>query len=351
MFGSRGRVGNVVGYQREGKKLMRSLPTSVKNPRTVDQTITRLAFSTASKMAQHLRGIVDHSFQGVKYGQTSVNHFTSLLSKELRTFLAGVNASSPSVAPFGTAPVLPLSASGIGCAARALVSKGDLKGMPYELSDDASDGRLYIGNAILNMSNALTVTLADYESVFGVPMTDQVTIIEGHPEELDYISEEELFFGVRFDWLRWNIKQDTPLTTTIFVEGDVSGECKLNSAILDMERTDPRVLNVLFEVKSNTPDQLAMYSGSAASPKDIFGHVAAADVSHAAVIVSRFENNAWRRSTSRLVLTQRRITQSAVSYEEEYGYNDVASVIALAAPTKDAAENEYLNKKKGTGVA
>lgn len=346
MFGSRGRVGNVIGYSRDGKKLMRSTPTSVKNPQTQNQMIQRICFATASKMAQHIRGIVDHSFQGVKYGQTSVNHFTSKLAKELQSNVKGALAGSSSELPFKNAPILPLSAAGIGCGAAALVSSGDLKAMPYQLSDDTNGG-LLVGNAgAVTVSTGLTVTVAEYESVFGVPASDQVTIIEGYPVELDYISEDQLFEGVRFDFLRWNIKADVDPAATIFVANSGhTGELLLNPAILDMERTDPRVLNLIFVVVED--EQLGIVTGSSTSDAgNVFGTGLAKDVCLAAVITSRYENYAWRRSTSRLVRTPLYTPTSGIQIQDYWGFNDIEDVLALATTTKSVSENEYLNKKK-----
>lgn len=350
MFGSRGRVGNVIGYSRDGKKLMRSTPTNVKNPQTQNQMIMRICFATASKMAQHIRGIVDHSFQGVKYGQTSVNHFTSKLAKELQTYVKDALAGSSSELPFKNAPILPLSAAGIGCGAAALVSSGDLKAMPYQLSDD-NNGGLLVGNDV-TVTAVGSATVADYESIFGVPASDQVTIIEGFPVKLDYISEDQLFEGVRFDFLRWNIKADVDPTTALFISGQQAPEHLLNPDVLDMERTDPRVLNLIFAPISVGSEQMSIVTGSSTTDAgNVFGTGLAKDVCLAAVIVSRYENNAWRRSTSRLVRTPLYTPTTGVQIQDYWGYNDIEDVLALATPTKSVSEDEYLNKKKAAGVA
>lgn len=343
MYGSRGRVGNVIGYSREGEKLMRSKPVNVKNPQTQNQMIQRVCFATASKMAQHIRGIVDHSFQGVKYGQTSVNHFTSKLAKELQSYVKDALAGSASVAPFGTAPVLPLGAAGIGAGATALISSGDLKGMKFALGDDTSEGFLYLGENVAQSANLASFTLADYEAIFGVPASDQVTIIEGVPTALDYISETQLFYGARFDYLRWNIKKDAPSETALFVAGTGTGEFKMNPDVLDLERTDARVFNLIFEASTIESAPLMVTTAGAGN---IFGTGPAVDVCLAGVIVSRYEANVWRRSTCRLIRTPKLQVDTAVEYESEYAFNDIAEVLALATTAKSVSENEYLNKKK-----
>lgn len=342
---ARGRVGDTIFYRRDGKQISRMRPASVKNPQTDLQMLTRLAFSSASKTAQHLRGIIDHSFQGVAYGQKSVNHFVSKLAKEILAATKVALAGTASEAPFGTAPVLPFGAAGIGAGATALISSGDLKGMKFALTDDASAGLLYLGENVAQSANLATFTLADYEAIFGVPASDQVTIIEAMPTELDYISETQLFYGARFDYLRWNILNDAVSTSALFVAGAASGEFHLNPAVLDMERTDPRVLNLIFEASTVASEPLMV---TTAGDGNIFGTGAAVDVCLAGVIVSRYENNVWRRSTCRLVRTPKLQVDTAIEYQTEYAFNDVEQVLASATSSKEVPENEYLNKKKVT---
>lgn len=340
---ARGRVGDTIFYRRDGKQISRMRPASVKNPQTDLQMLTRLAFSSASKTAQHLRGIIDHSFQGVTYGQKSVNHFVSKLSKEILAATKVALAGTASEAPYGTAPVLPFGAAGIGSGATALISSGDLKGMKFALADDASEGFLLLGENLAQGAVLSAFTLANYEAIFGVPATDQVTILEAMPVELDYISETELFYGARFDYLRWNIRKDAPSNTALFVAGAGTGEFKLNPEVLDMERTDARVLNLIFSVSSNESAPLFVQTANAGN---IFGTGPAVHVCLAGVIVSRYENNAWRRSTCRLIRNPKPQVDTAVEFETEYAFNDVEQVLASAATTKEVSEAEYLNKKK-----
>lgn len=344
-------IGDVTFYRRNGVQVSRARIRQIANPRTDPQTITRLAFSTASKMGQHLRGILSHSFQGKKYGQPSINYFVSQLSKQLRSYILDSLSGSTSTSPFKCAPILPPTASGIGCGAEALISSGDLQGMPFALSDDNNGGLLVGVAGAVTVSTGLTVTVAEYADVFGVPASDQVTIVEGWPEDLEYISESEIFKGVRFDYLRWNILADVDPTAKLFVSGSQSGEVKLNPAILDMERTDPRVLNLIFAIVDN--EQLGVVTGSSTSDAgNVFGSGLAKDVCLAGVIVSRYETGVWRRSTCRLVRTPLYTPATALEIQDYWGFNDIESCMALAQPSTAApSEEEYLNKKKAEGVA
>lgn len=338
---NRGKLGDIVFKRLNGQSVQVPRVRNPHNPRTDAQSIQRIAFSSATKMAQCLRGIVDHSFQGIKYGQMSVNHFVSRLTKEIKES-ALTALDDVSAAPFGTAPILPYVASGVAPGASALVSNGDLRGMEFKLAG-TSEGGLIVGN-VVSASIMSVATVAEYESLFGVPPTDQVTILEAQPEELEYVSETELFYGARFDYLRWNLRQDIADSTLLFHAGASEGEYQLNPAALDMERTDPRVPNIVITVVS---DGLRLCTGSSTSNSgDVCGNGLASTVCLAGVIVSRYESGIWRRSVTRLARTPKTITQSAVSYEENYAWNDVRSVLELNVAEKNVPEDEYLNKKK-----
>lgn len=330
-------IGDVTFFRRNGEQISRARIRQIANPRTDAQTIRRLAFSSASKTAQQLRGIVDHSFQGIKYGQPSVNHFVSMLAKEIGSFMNG-SIADPLVAPFGTAPVLPYAAGGVAAGAKALVSSGDLEGIRFSILE-GSPGGLVIGNEGIS---DLDADVSGFEMIFGVPMSDQLTFIVGEPVELDYISETELFYGVRFYVRRINFKQNVDDSLLIF-STDSEGTHFNVGAIIDQERSDmPFVEGLRFTTGAG---RLICYSGSVSQRTDPTGNFPAESMCLAAVITSRYENNAWRRSTTRLAQTTKTITQSAVSYEQNYGYNDIMSTIELSVASKKAAEDRYLNKE------
>lgn len=336
---SRGKVGDLVFKRVNGKQVTVPRVRVISNPKTDAQVINRIAFSTASKTAQQLRGIVDHSFQGIPYGAASVNHFVSQLSKELSVaFMNGLSSTSL-VKPFGTAPVLPMAASGVGSGAPILVSRGDLQGYEYAISDDVNFGIIMAGQSdIIEVS-----ALSEWQQRFGVPYTDQTTIICSHAEELDYISDEELFYGVTFEVMRFNFRTDVDPSTSPFV-ATATNAWRLNPAVIDMERSDPRALNIdwIFQAQ-RVMIGMGWDDDSAEFTKDIFNRPIGT-MAGAAVICSRFENNVWRRSTARMFLAPEH--SDAASYKEDLGWNDAESVLTLARPSENVRESEYLNKKK-----
>lgn len=337
---ARKKLGDVVLSRRNGKQVAR-IRVTPRNPRTSGQLISRLALSSAAKTAQHLRTIVSHSFQGIQYGQASVNHFTSRLSKEIRGAMSAALTKGSLVSPFGTAPVLPFQAVAVAAGARALISSGDLPSVPFEF-DNGSPGGFLIGKpGIWATTPPSSIYASNYAEAIGVPITDQLTFVVGAPVELDYVSEEELFYGVRFAYARLNFLQDLNPNTPVFTETSAgSGYFHLNAAAVDVQRTTPSLLQAVFSQGQN--QSIAVLGPN---ETDITGTFRDVDVCLAACICSRFEAGAWRRSTTRFLQNMMRNPQTNVQFEQRYGYNDVASVLALADPTKAGIEDRFLNKE------
>lgn len=70
----RGKLGDIVFTRLNGKSVQRTrvVPS---NPKSEAQCKQRMVLHTLSTAASRFKVIVDHSFEGVKYGQTSTNHF------------------------------------------------------------------------------------------------------------------------------------------------------------------------------------------------------------------------------------------------------------------------------------
>lgn len=82
---SRKKLGGAVTYSADGKVIARSMPASVRNPRTSAQVLTRVILSTVSKSYSRLQGIVDHSFEGYKVGGKNQQRFNKVNADLLRT--------------------------------------------------------------------------------------------------------------------------------------------------------------------------------------------------------------------------------------------------------------------------
>lgn len=83
-----GRLGNAVGYvarngKGDGYAATRILAPTVTNPQTLAQMSQRMKLTPVQNFYRGLAGLLDHSWQGVKYGNPSRLHFYSQAMKKL----------------------------------------------------------------------------------------------------------------------------------------------------------------------------------------------------------------------------------------------------------------------------
>lgn len=79
---ARGSVGAVTYYVANGQQIAREKATEVKNPKSSAQAAQRMKMAPAQKFFEELSGIVNHSWQGVKYGNASRQKFMSEAMKQ-----------------------------------------------------------------------------------------------------------------------------------------------------------------------------------------------------------------------------------------------------------------------------
>lgn len=164
---ARGRVGSVVFSRRNGKQVESALPSKVANPKTVLQQRQRTAFATAMQAASALRKIIDHSFEGTKYGQPSISRFVRENVKFLSSAITG------NVANFNIK----------GVAAPQLneykISDGSLAGVNYSISTKGLG--IFMDVEELAKLSATITTQAAYEEclqLLGCVPGDQLTIVQ-----------------------------------------------------------------------------------------------------------------------------------------------------------------------------
>lgn len=75
---ARGKVGNLVGSVLNGQQVWRGYQPSVKNPNSLGQIAQRMKLTPAINFYNGLEGILDHSWQGTRYGSASRNRFMAL---------------------------------------------------------------------------------------------------------------------------------------------------------------------------------------------------------------------------------------------------------------------------------
>lgn len=128
---ARRKLGDVVMYRRNGKQVSR-IRVTPRNPRSQRQNYQRMVFATLTKMASSLSTIVNHSFEGVKVGGASLNHFVSI-----NTSMARAKAyAAGGIADNFPAGFLIKSAQGVACLP-ARISTGHLTPISQEFSESA----------------------------------------------------------------------------------------------------------------------------------------------------------------------------------------------------------------------
>lgn len=76
-----------------GKQVTKDRVTDVKNPRSAAQMKQRAIMATAMRGYSALKEICDHSFEGITYGQKSMNYFVAENARMIRAAAPSVNLS------------------------------------------------------------------------------------------------------------------------------------------------------------------------------------------------------------------------------------------------------------------
>ena len=156
--GVKGKVGDLVLSKNNGTQITRARNRYPKNPKTTKQAMQRMSFAALSTFYNAFENeVLNHSWQGVKYGGDSHNHFYKLaLSPEVKT---------PAVAK-GSMSYVPSNYP---------MSRGTLRSLKY--SHAMGDYREYGGKAI-KIITGLTTTSSI--SATGTTLEDFIDIISDY---------------------------------------------------------------------------------------------------------------------------------------------------------------------------
>ena len=331
--GARGKLAGASLQKGEGGTIMREIVTPT-NPKTLGQAIQRLAFSTAVRVAKALEMIVDHSFEGVKYGAASVRHFTKMAVPVIKQAILnpqivdGVKLVPALPMGYLTSNKTPMQI------AEFPISMGSLQGlnfgfnymhpgdpMPWRDCALAIDGFMNI-NADFTIENLKAA---------GVDTGAQITILFCNGEN-GVTDSKGVNFNGAWNWAiaRINFKKDVSLDTKLYTATEATGEFKLNTAALDLESCTNATQLVFIA------DKGCVYvdSGCAA----------------AAVIVSKYENGEWRRSTSYLKNNIAFEDATAELIGHTSGYNNLDDLIQAYLAGSSSEGDRYLNREVNSDI-
>lgn len=315
----RGKRGGVVYYRAEGQQVSRARNFNPKNPQTMPQMMQRLFLANASKAAVGFKEIIDHSFEGVAYGAKSVRHFESKAQLVLKA------ATPTEFDHTQLTPCVPLDAMGFPVA-KFMVSSGSLPSAKCIINQNPTNGCV---DTVMGEINDGTQTLASARvgnifACFGIELGSQITIVTTRGQDsvggagTDYIFEDNVLNPV----IRLNFKENTSAELAFDNEGYI------REAVLDTD-------------KSNNWDLLHF----AVTEDGISFNIPDVTCNSMAIIISRYESGAWRRSTEFLTIAATTAEAIGVDTLKDWGWNDLDLIKESVQKGKNIQEEYFLNKE------
>ena len=303
-----------------GQQITKDRVTRISNPRTESQMVQRALIPIIAASRAALKGLVDHSFEGVAYGDQSLKMFSSLNLK------AGA-LKGASFSPNG------YSNPGF---ANLIVSRGTIN-EEFEIQG----GRSSVD--VTYATDAETMTNKAYKA--GDPAADLLREIAAWAAEagigifkpgtqLTFLTliQDGALDDPKAALSTFNINRilfpgDTTLNTQL---EDVNGPWKIKDSILQ-NSSEFALVNSQNDVISVGLDHGTLsFTASPGGSKKVVGM---------AVIVSKYVNNQWKRNNARIVLTH--------DPDPIYTYAQWRTTYE-----KTGASAKYLNQgNEGTGIA
>ena len=279
---ARGSVGDLTFSVLNSEQITRAKAKSVKNPRTDAQMIQRVLMSTTVHAYSGMQEIVDHSFQGVPYQGRSMNRFNQLNVKNLRALYAQIAGGATGV------PVA-FNANGNKRISLApwIMSTGSLPTVGLKIDSEAgADWPVAINNS---------QTVGIYTVDFGVAIDAS---FESAPSYADLIA----YFGLQAG-------DQLTLTALTRLVSDKEAGCNFKYGRFILQPIDGDLSHMLTDARvANEKNQGISFSYAGGTLFINFADLVEAGENNrtfmmeAAIITSRLENNAWKRSNSQMVM-------------------------------------------------
>lgn len=311
-----GKLGDTVMYRKDGQQLSRVRVRKIGNPRTEAQAVNRALLNTLSVAYAYMKGIVDHSFQGLTKPVENQRKFAKLNQ--------GIARETGSVAMPTTDTGYNFNFKGESLLRpnRYAISRGTMPSV--EVFNIAAAGGLLAGfqfNSALTALLETTTTYADFAAAIGVPVGTQLTFcivsddtFTGTPSESNYPKSYGNFHFARIilsdDGGNGDVQMFASEAGDIVINPNYANS--KNSGALKFKRLGETSLRIEVEGQSYP---LAM-----------------------GVIVSNYSSRMWLRSNTDMVVAEG--FQDSNTMSEVYG----SYMFAETTPTSDL----YLNQGEGT---
>ena len=318
-----------------GEQITKDRVYRVSNPRTEAQMTQRALIPIVAAARSELKGLIDHSFEGVAYGEASLKEFSK---QNLRAGALTVTSYSPNgVSNPGFADLI--------------VSNGTIS-TPYEITSKESSNDV-------TYKNENTPTLHFPAAAAGGPANDIFKYLETYARtnNVDFIAPgTQLSFLTIYQSGQVNVNSgngNIEVPTSGFVlnriyipNGDSNSknavEINLQWVVLSEISQGASIVTLTNEkgdritIKSANPDTEKSKLIITVEPREITYNENNCGM---ALILSRYENGVWKRSPSRLTI--------GFEPKNKYTFEDWLSTYQ----TTGAASKKYLNTgDEGTGI-
>lgn len=258
----RGSTKTLTFQVNNGKQITKDRVYEVKNPRTQAQMVQRMVMATASAAYAQMKEIVDHSFEGITYGQMNMSEFIRVNAKAIKD-----SALDPANSKFSFNPYRDRNLYG----GQFIMSSGTASPIPTGMARAFSDGAdktvAAFGNRTVSEGNLTADALYGY---LGIGVGEMCTIC--------FIAKNDTDASGIFVFVRLKAK--------------ASGTVALTTANY----------NEYFDVESNLPVVAGSVEGGVITFNvTTTGTVEGGEVAFCAIHSSK-SNNGWLRSNAVMAL-------------------------------------------------
>lgn len=305
---SRGSVGDLTFYRRNSQQVTRARARVVKNPKTLAQQMQRAIMRTSVEAYKVLKGICDHSWEGVAYGANSYAEFQHQNMAMLRRLAAAGGENAKSFLPSGFNGVVAMP---------WVLSKGSIAWSGFK---EVLEGqRIYFNGTTASAETIDAMTYARVAEYLGCSVGDQVTLVYlPKRRDIDESAANEAYIA------RFILSPSTgdPAETQAF---------DANGRVINANPLNEGMQNITFSISSR--NLCAQLETSAIDPDDNI-------IGVAAIISRRNAAGAWLRSDAVLLFDEA---------QQEGGYTlRQASLVASAEIVTPS--DWYLNNANETPV-
>ena len=297
----KGKLGDVVAYNYNGKQAARVRRRQVPNPKTSKQAIQRAIAATVAKFVSAFAPVLNNCLQSES---TKVKTLAKIRSLNMSMLRQQAAQNLGTYAPKGTMYVAPNN---------YIISRGSLNGLtPLNQPENLDTGSLVFLLSQISTEGGITATAS--QAFPAIAVGDQITFLTAWLED---IAE-----GSHVGYCRFAFKDNT---TPVFIANGSNG-FKLNPAAIDLAKAEGPWKDIVFNGITVTEDEATqvylapLYGGNVADSADMAG-----------VIVSREDGKLRSNATM-------------VSYSyDDYSLANVYPTYMDGGTTIDMPSELYLN--------